>query len=174
MTTQALETGSLDEPEISIGPDFDALEAEFAPEPPANDNLEETASPEGDSSPEFLTEEQFYQTFKGMLAAPNILFLMKQMPPLQSLEITPEEEPSARAATDYLYKIAQKSPMLHWMLKPENETLQGILAIGAFAVPKALAISAELKSRSGSIQKPNRAGAANDNVEGGTHGTQAS
>ncbi|MGH0002634.1 hypothetical protein ACQU0X_27945 [Pseudovibrio ascidiaceicola] len=168
--------GSLDEPEAVTGPDFDALQAEYAPD---NDNLEGSGetpeqSPGMDAAPEFLTEEQFYQSFKGMLAAPNILFLMKGMQPLQSLEITPPEEPSARAATDYLYKIAHKSPLLRWMIQPENETLQGLLAIGAFAVPKALAINAELKSRAGSSQKPNTAGAANDNVAGETHGTQAS
>ncbi len=156
-------TTSAEAEEVSqdnAAPDFAQIGQKFGIETAIGDDLDEEEGSAEEGA--FLTEEEFYYSVVGMMELPNVALQFKGEEPLQSLTVTPDEEPKARKATDYLYKVAKRSPWLRWMVKPESETFQGIMAIGAFAVPKALAVRDELNQRRYAAHQA--AKAANDNA----------
>lgn len=90
----------------------------------------------------FLTQDAF---FVGFCTAFN---MGACVPPfLKSLAIQPQEEQTARGASDALYDICMETPALHFLIKPGNVWFQRVAAIGAFAVPKAMGAVAEMKAR---------------------------
>lgn len=103
---------------------------------------------------ESIGKDVFYQTFKGAVAAPNAVAVAigamgrPVAPfPLESLPVRPEEEGQARAASDALYDICGEVHWLRFLIKADDPWLMRVLAIGGFAVPKALAVAAEVRSK---------------------------
>lgn len=90
-----------------------------------------------------LSKDQFYGAFKGMFLAPNVLI----RPPLKSLVIAPEEEDTARAASDAIYETCAAVSWLNFLIQPQNEWAQRAFVIGVFFYGKGSLIAAELKDR---------------------------
>lgn len=92
-----------------------------------------------------IGKEEFFSTFSGLFM---IGYLPKPFPlPLVSLPIKPEEMDAARRASDALYDIILEVHFLRWILSPQGEWAGRIIAIGTFAVPKAMAVMAEIRAK---------------------------
>lgn len=91
--------------------------------------------------PTVLTEEQFFEVFKGIHDVPG------HMLGLQSLPIATHEMQSARAASDVIYEIANEVPAFRFLIEPGNIWLQRAMVVAAFAVPKMQAVTQELRAR---------------------------
>ncbi|MGD1880017.1 MAG: hypothetical protein ACFB13_21245 [Kiloniellaceae bacterium] len=90
----------------------------------------------------FISREVFYDGFR---VAFNV---GANVPPyLGSLAIGKGEEDAARQAAGVLYDICLETPALHFLVKPGGVWFQRVAAIGAFAVPKGMAVAAELGAR---------------------------
>lgn len=94
-----------------------------------------------DDSGEFIGRDVF---FEGFCSAFNIGACLP--PYLQSLKIENDRD-QARAAADALYDICIETPSMHFLIKPGGVWFQRITAIGAFALPKAMGVAAELQAR---------------------------
>jgi hypothetical protein len=66
---------------------------------------------------------------------------------LQSLKIGEEREGAAKACSYAVYDSIMEIPSLHFMLQPQNKWFERAIAIGAFTIPTAIAVRAELKLR---------------------------
>lgn len=121
-----------------LSPEPDHLEGLTIAEPAgaAGDNPVSLAG-----APQVFTKDQFFQNFVGVHA------LAGTLTKLQSLAIADKEKDTARAASDAIYDIAADTPWLRFLIEPSNIWLQRAMAIGAFAVPKAMAVRIELAAR---------------------------
>lgn len=94
-----------------------------------------------DETGEFISRDVF---FEGFCSAFNIGACIP--PYFQSLKIQNDRD-QARAAADALYDICLETPSMHFMIKPGGVWFQRITAIGAFALPKAMGVAAEMQAR---------------------------
>lgn len=129
-TNEALSGAHLDGIDILEEP----IDDEAAP------GVAESEKPSG-----LIDQEEFFGTFCG-------LFLIGYMPkpfplPLHSLPIKPEEMASARQASDALYDIISEVHFLRFLLSPQGLWAKRIMAIGAFAVPKAISVMSEIQTK---------------------------
>ena len=140
-------------PFIDDLPDFDEIEAEFS----ENSHMEmEIDGPDALGPAGVLTKDQFYMAFSSVFDFSG-MFLQ-----LQSLPIQNHEVGSARAASDAIYDVAEKSPWFRFLIEPGNEWVQRALVVGVFAFGKVTAVKAEIDQRS--APKPK---AANDQQQPG-------
>lgn len=97
----------------------------------------------GEVAPEagFLTKEQFYNALEGGLGFAGY------MTKLETLPIQEMEAVQARRATDALHDLALKVKWLEFLIHPGNEYAQAAIAIGSFAIPKAMMVIAEIKAK---------------------------
>lgn len=65
---------------------------------------------------------------------------------LQSLMVD-SSDGGAKACTSALYDTILDVPALHFLLMPQGKWLERVIAIGTFAVPMSLAVSAEMKAK---------------------------
>ncbi|PLW75404.1 hypothetical protein [Cohaesibacter celericrescens] len=140
------------EPVASDLPDFDEIEAEYI-EP----SHMEIDGPDGLGPAGVLTKDQFYMAFASVF---DFSGLMLQ---LQSLPIQAHEQGSARAASDAIYEVAEKSPWLSFLIEPSNEWVQRALVVGTFAFGKAMAVSGELNARNKNTAKNKTSSTSNNN-----------
>lgn len=116
--------------------------------------LRETQAPgdgDSDSAAGLLSREHFYSMFQVAFAAPNLLPAWPL--PLEALPIKAGEDRAARAASDAIYDIALETPALRWLIEPQSVWLQRLMVIGAFAVPKAAAVSREIAHKRGGLYR---------------------
>lgn len=122
-------------------PDFESITAEFGepdPDPAADDDVSANASG-------LLTRDQFFAAFKSIF---NVAAVVPVPPlPLESLAIKPQEEQSARAASDVMYDIAVESPYFRWLIEPQSVWVQRAVVLGSFASVKFIAVRAEIRSK---------------------------
>lgn len=104
-----------------------------------------------------LTKDQFFEAFRGCFNIGH------QFTGLESLAV-PSNDNAARAACDAVYDIAYEVEYLRFLISPGNVWIQRTIAIGAFAVPKWMAIKAEIMARQKQVEAA-EADAANDNQE---------
>ncbi len=71
---------------------------------------------------------------------------------LKSLEVN-KDDAAAQNCTRALYETIQDIPLLHFLLQPQNKWFERAIAIGAFAVPMAAAVSAEIEERNAAPQE---------------------
>ena len=94
-----------------------------------------------------LTKEQFFTgVFRPVHDLPG------QVMKLQSLPIKENELEAARGASDAVYDTALEVPWLRFLVEPSNIYVQRAIVIAAYAIPKAIAVRAEvmaMKSASG-------------------------
>lgn len=114
---------------------------EFSPGPSSNGDGGAAA----EAGPAVLTRDQFYASFKVMHLAPNMVPLPPF--PLHSLPIHDAEAREARMASDAIYDIAAETPFLRWLIEPQSLWMQRALVIGSYAIPKAMAVMAEVKAK---------------------------
>jgi len=107
---------------------------------------------DGAAGPQVWDKDQFFANFAGAFN------LGAALSALQSLKVDTGDQ-TARAASDAIYDIALETPWLRFLIEPSNVWLQRAMAIGAFAVPKAMAVRAELAARA-KVAKPAKGGAA--------------
>lgn len=89
-----------------------------------------------------LNREQFFEMFRGIIAAPNILLSVKGQKQLETLKIGGDNE-AALAASNAIYDTCQEFSYLRWMIEPGNAYMQRAVVVGTFVVPLALAARAE-------------------------------
>lgn len=131
-------TTTIDEPEEVSGVEhFAGIETDE----PEGYEPEGGEGSDGLSGPGRLTKEQFRKTFTGAF---NVGGTVTK---LRSLCIEPDAMEGAEAAADAIYDTALEIPWLHWMVEPNNIHVQRAVVIGAFTVPKALAVRGELAAR---------------------------
>lgn len=111
-----------------------------------------------DSPPGVLSRDQFFEAFRGCFNIGH------QFTGLQSLAV-PANDNAARAACDAVYDIALEVEYLRFLIQPGNVWIQRSIAIGAFAVPKYLGVTAELDARRAAAEAKAEREAANDNGE---------
>jgi len=87
-----------------------------------------------------LSREQFRQAFAAAFA------ITGGATGLRTLQEAPRQ-PTMPGAADALYDIAAESPWLRWLISPRSIWLQRVVAIGAFSVPLAGGVAAELRAR---------------------------
>jgi len=75
---------------------------------------------------------------------------------LESLPVADNEMQAARAASDSVYDIAYETPMFRFLIEPGNIWVQRAFAIGAYAIPKAITVRAELQARRMKSAQPNQ------------------
>ena len=148
---------------ISDGSHLDAITVPVEPvyDPPP-------ASPDGPeplpASGATVSRDVFWANFQGTFSIPN--FILPH--PIECLPVA-SDDATARAASDELYDLCLETPWLRFLVEPESKWVKRIIVIGSFAVPKAMAVSAELKGRGApapaSVAEP--AGDPNDNIPGG-------
>lgn len=90
--------------------------------------------------PGILSEDDFHKVF---CTGFNIA---SKMSGLKSLEVN-ETDGAARGASHALYETISDIPALHFILQPGGKWGQRALLIGAFAVPMALSVRAEIAGR---------------------------
>ncbi|RKQ73101.1 hypothetical protein [Oceanibaculum indicum] len=93
----------------------------------------------------YIGEEEFFSIFCDAFNYPAYIEFGPL--PIRSLAIQPEEMERARKASDALYKVILKVPFLRFILSPENEMAQAVIAIGLFVGSKAVMAYVEVKSR---------------------------
>tara|TARA_R110002074_G_scaffold67298_1_gene158514 strand:- start:6719 stop:7171 length:453 start_codon:yes stop_codon:yes gene_type:complete len=119
------------------------LESIDTSDDPAADQIEGETF--GQVSDGLISRDDFFGTFCavfmiGYLPAPAPL-------PLHSLPIKQEEMAAARGASDTLYEIISEIHFLRWVLSPEGVWAKRLTVIGAFAIPKAMSVMAELSQK---------------------------
>jgi len=93
------------------------------------------------SQPDRIDKDMFYLNLSGGLSVAGA------MSGLKSLPIGSHEADKARAASDELYDAIAKTPWLSWMLSPQSDLMRSLMVIGAFVVPKGMAVAGELAAR---------------------------
>lgn len=104
------------------------------------------APPAPEPAESLLSREQFAAGFAAAFA------IAGQATGLRTLSEAPQQ-PTMPGAASALYDIALESPWLRWLISPQSLWLQRAIALGAFAVPLAGGVAAELRDR----QRPRQA-----------------
>lgn len=92
-----------------------------------------------------LTKDEFFAAFKLLHSVPNAVAIPPF--PLDALPIRETEMDAARQASDTVHDIASETPWLRWLIEPSSLWVQRALVIGAYAVPKAAAVMAEMRAK---------------------------
>lgn len=91
-------------------------------------------------APGYLSRDQFRAGFGVMFK------LAGSITGLRTLLEAPER-PESGPAADAVYDIAREVPWLSWLIQPQGVWFQRGIALGAFAIPLAAGVSAELGER---------------------------
>lgn len=104
----------------------------------------------------------FRETFKSAFDGGS------QLTGLQTLAIQDFEKFTSAKCADAIYDMALRNHWLKWMIQEDESSWKAILAIGAFTIPKAMMVTAELRHRS-AVKRA----AAQGNQGGGTPSSSA-
>ena len=131
---------SIDEP----NGDFPEIDTTLYDEPePLHNVTGEDGVMSDDETPEgCLTKEQFFVMVFCPLHNLPAAYLR-----LESLPIRKAEMEAARQASDAIYDCCADVESMHWLINPSNVWMQRAVCIGAFVVPKGMAVKAELVQR---------------------------
>lgn len=133
-------------PESTAGPTADAAHLDgidaptVAGEESADDDpeLSEAAGP---APADLVSADDFATAFVGMFN------MAGNATGLQSLKVDADERPRAVACAHELHALALRTRWLRWLIQAGDPTTRAIFVIGAFAVPKALAVKGEIAAR---------------------------
>jgi hypothetical protein len=141
VTISADESGNSysDDPVFEPGAGGEHLEEisldEFGPELP-------DAPGGSEREPGYLTKAEFFATFRGIFAAPNLFI----SPPLKSLDI-PANDAAARAVSDQIYDLCREIHFLQWLVKPGGKYAQAVLIIAPWSISMYSSVAAEIAER---------------------------
>lgn len=157
-SSQTMKTQEPTKPEEGFSPELAAQEPVSIEAPSHFDNLlnipdTPAAQPVHESAAtqsNFVSKDVFHNNICGGLS------IAGSMAGLESLK-TSTDDNAARASNDAIYEIILETPMFHFILNPQGKWVARITAILSFAVPKAMAVAAELEAKAAAAQ-PEKAG----------------
>jgi hypothetical protein len=123
----------------------DGLDFSFADDPDFQESSDLAGEAGQETGPVVLSKDEFWQAFKVMHQAPNLIPIPPF--PMKSLPIADAEQDGARMASDSIYDIAAETAWLRWMIEPQSLWMQRAVVIASYAIPKAMAITAELRAK---------------------------
>lgn len=153
-TNQPLPGTEASETDTSV--DLEFLKQIDTGEEAARDEAETASGQGGEVKPVQMSKDAFFSLFRTAFYTPNLMLGLARVEPfpLDSLPIKDHELVEARAASDAIYDLAEKTPALSWMLTPKGEWWQAMTVIGGFAISKASAIVLELRARNAKPVNP--------------------
>ena len=89
---------------------------------------------------EFIGVDAFWLGFRATHEIPGHLLSLRSL--LQHIE-----RPEARPASDAIYRICERTPSLHFLIKPGSAWMADAVTVGMYAFPLAMGVRAELAGR---------------------------
>ncbi len=123
---------------------FDALCVEIPEEQPIGNSIEKPIEQPIELK---LQKDDFHKMFLTAFA------IGEKMTGYSSLHVEPTDE-SAKGCAYALYECIEEIPALQFLLKPQNKWFDRGIAVGAFAIPMAIAFTHERQMRMKPVEKP--------------------